>query len=116
MELVIKDIRAQEQAHTKKALQMAAHWESEAQRQAAIAQHGDVVALQKRVEEQEAQMLDVQELLVDTQAQVTYIPCRSSGADFLMKTSEYDSASRLMPKGFEGQKGSLRSCMMLTRF
>lgn len=73
VEEVIAEIKAQEQAHTKKALQLAAHWEAEAQRQAAIAQHGDIVTLQRKAEQQEAQMLDLQELLVDTQAQVQQI-------------------------------------------
>ena len=70
VEDVIMEIKAQEQAHTQKALQLAAHWEAEAQRQAAIAQQGDVAALQGRVDEQEKQLTDLQELLLDTQAQV----------------------------------------------
>lgn len=73
VEDVIVEIKAQEQAHTQKALQLAAHWEAEAQRQAAIAQHGDVVALQGRVDEQERQLADLQELLLDTQTQVISI-------------------------------------------
>ena len=70
VEDVILEIKAQEQAHTQKALQLAAHWEAEAQRQATIAQHGDVLALQGRVAELDKQLADLQELLLDTQAQV----------------------------------------------
>lgn len=70
VEGVMMEIKAQEHSHTQKALQLAAHWESEAQRQAAIAQHGDVAALERRLQDQDAQLQDTQELLLEAQTQV----------------------------------------------
>lgn len=74
VETVITEVRAQEQAHTKKALQLAAHWEAEAQRQAAIAQAGDVTHLQHRIEVFEQELSHLQSALIDQEAQVLFYP------------------------------------------
>ena len=70
MENAITDVRSQEQAHTKKAQQLALHWEAEAQRQAAIAQAGDVVHLQDQVEGLKNELSQLETALVDCEAQV----------------------------------------------
>ena len=72
LENVITEVRSQEQAHTKKALQLASHWEAEAQRQAAIAQAGDVTQLQKQIEGLERQLSNLQEALIDQEALVSF--------------------------------------------
>ena len=52
-------------------MQLAAHWETEAQRQAAIAQHGDVAMLQKELEALQTESTTVKRLLLDEEAKVT---------------------------------------------
>ena len=52
-------------------MQLAAHWETEAQRQAAIAQHGNVALLQKELEELQNEATTVKQLLLDEEAKVT---------------------------------------------
>ena len=51
-------------------MQLAAHWETEAQRQAAIAQHGDVAMLQKELEALQTESTTVKRLLLDEEAKV----------------------------------------------
>lgn len=64
IESTITDIRDQEQSRSRKALQLATHWEAEAQRQAAIAQFGDTATLEKELDKlKEAVIMKEQALL-----------------------------------------------------
>lgn len=70
MEGAIKEIKAREANRTAKAMHLANHWEAEAQRQAAIAQHGDIAVLERENEALQEELHAKQKRLIDADSQV----------------------------------------------
>lgn len=93
MEGTIKAIETREAALSQKGRQLAAHWEAEAQRQAAIAQHGDVAHLTAKITELESALAAAKTQLLDTEAEV----CAQQLGNEQQQLVETSHESRLQP-------------------
>lgn len=71
VEEAIKQIRAEERAHTQKAVQLATHWEVEAQRQAAVATTGEAAVLRRQLDNLSAENNELRRQLLDSRTEAS---------------------------------------------